>query len=342
MRLATRSTEPIYGAHLRCPPHEDLPDKDWEYAADWIEAKQNLSGHARIIVFHTSPDGWKHMHVVWNRIDPDTRLVKKEGYSHKKLKEAVREIEIFLGLSPAPRRKKEEAKPHVDAGFIRQVRRFGMELEEFRAHIGDIWKRSDSGKAFAVGLAESGLLLARGDKQDFVAVDRHGGVYSLPRLMGMRPDILRRRFADIDNARLGNVAEAEAMFARLGAAAPAQEPAKPAIILPAAVAEITAPQSKAPALIPAPASKLDIRAEWKREAAALLKNTRSAIRDAWRKTRTILGFVRKLSAQDMKLEHGIRDSYAVIDAQGVKHPLPRLLREKAADVRKKLGSLDSG
>ncbi len=49
-----------------------------------------------------------------------------------------------------------------------------------------------------------------------------------------------------------------------------------------------------------------------------------------------------LAARDMILKRGPRESYAVMDNQGVKHPLPKLLHVNAETVRKKLKGLDSG
>ena len=96
-----------------------------------------------------------------------------------------------------------------------------------RAHITKLWQQSDTGAAFAKALEDSGWILARGDRRDFVAIDPKGGVHSLARRIdGAKVKDVRARLVDLDMSALPGVAEARAMQrARQRARAP-QEAAR--------------------------------------------------------------------------------------------------------------------
>ena len=96
-----------------------------------------------------------------------------------------------------------------------------------RAHITNLWRQSDTGASFAKALEDSGWILARGDRRDFVAVDPKGGVHSLARrIEGAKVRDVRARLVNLDPSALPSVAEARAMQrARQRARAP-QEAAR--------------------------------------------------------------------------------------------------------------------
>lgn len=78
-----------------------------------------------------------------------------------------------------------------------------------RNTIHDCWQSADSGRAFAAALDEQGLILARGDKRDFVVVDRAGGDHALGRrITGATAAETRARMADIDRSGLPSVEQA--------------------------------------------------------------------------------------------------------------------------------------
>ncbi|MEM7172165.1 MAG: hypothetical protein AAF530_18485 [Pseudomonadota bacterium] len=89
----------------------------------------------------------------------------------------------------------------------------------------DAWAISDSAAGFSYALQERGYKLARGDRRDFVAVDLHGEVYSVPRrlfslqaeinLTARVPATTEGAFEDVSR-RLGATQEFEAWkrFAR--------------------------------------------------------------------------------------------------------------------------------
>ena len=72
----------------------------------------------------------------------------------------------------------ERTPSHKD---MQQAARTGVSPKQAKEHITALWRSTDNGLAFAEALSESGWLLARGDRRDFVAVDSKGGTHSLAR-----------------------------------------------------------------------------------------------------------------------------------------------------------------
>jgi DNA polymerase-4 len=95
---------------------------------------------------------------------------------------------------------------------MQQASRTGISPKAVREHITGLWQRTDSGRAFAEALAESGWILARGDRRDFVAIDPKGGAHSLARrIEGANAKDVRARMADLDPSRLPSAQEARAV-----------------------------------------------------------------------------------------------------------------------------------
>jgi hypothetical protein len=74
-----------------------------------------------------------------------------------------------------------------------------------------LWQRADNGQSFKAALESQGYVLARGDRRDFVVIDRGGDDHSLARRLGVKAAKLRERMADIDRADLPSVAEAKVL-----------------------------------------------------------------------------------------------------------------------------------
>ena len=70
---------------------------------------------------------------------------------------------------------------------------------------------SDSGQSFRTAIEAIGYVLARGDRRDFVVVDRTGGDYSLARQLGMKAAELRAFMKDVETASLPSVANAKTL-----------------------------------------------------------------------------------------------------------------------------------
>jgi hypothetical protein len=153
------------------------------------------------------------MHIAWSRIDLEDMRAIDPGLYKFKLKEISRALEIELGLARV-RNERDPADRTLAPGRneFEQARRLGTDLKAIRTAIRECWERSDSGKSFVAALAACGLILAHGDRRDFVVVDRAGGDHALSkRITGATSAETRARLADVDRWQLPSVDQAKTM-----------------------------------------------------------------------------------------------------------------------------------
>jgi hypothetical protein len=200
----------MYQANINPREGEILTPEQWAEAIDTLEKNMGLEGHQRVVVEHEK-EGRIHRHVMWNRVDVDTLRVADIGgnyYTH--------ELEGRFDLAHTPSlhgEQRPEGRPEraPDLSEVRAEERSGIDRRELRAEITDLWRSTDSGKAFAAALEERGYVLAQGDRRDFVIVDHAGDAHSLARRIdGAKAADVRERMADIDRESLPTVAEARA------------------------------------------------------------------------------------------------------------------------------------
>jgi hypothetical protein len=210
MADGTKCAAPFFHVCVRNREGETLAREQWEHTADCIERTLGLTDQPRAIAFHTADEtGHSHMHVAWSRIDQESLTAKPLPFYKERLKRVSRELERHFGLTEvsnarkgpitfAPTRREEE-----------QSRRLGIDLRDHRERIRDCFERSDSGRSFQRALADQGLILARGDQRDFLAIDRAGGMHALgKRILGVRAAEIRARFSDLSPDELPSVEEA--------------------------------------------------------------------------------------------------------------------------------------
>lgn len=208
---ATRATKPFFHAYVRLPAGEELTREQWHEIADRIEQRLGFEGQPRAVAVHHKEADGVHIHVAWSRIDLETMKAIDPGLYKNKLKELCRELEKEYGLTEV-RNERDPADKTKSAARdeFEQARRLGTDLKAIRADIRESWDSADSGKAFAAALDERGLVLARGDRRDFVVVDHAGGEHALgKRITGATAAETRARLADLDRAALPSVDEAK-------------------------------------------------------------------------------------------------------------------------------------
>jgi hypothetical protein len=220
-----------------------LTEEQWREAVDTLEKNLGLEGHQRVVVEHEK-EGRTHRHIVWNRVDENLRVADMGG-NYRIHTATQHELESRFDLSPTPERDPEK-KSAQELWEIRAAERSGIDPAAMKAELTELWRGSDSGKAFAAAVDERGYILAKGDKRDFCIVDAAGDAHSLARrLDGVKAKDVREHMADIDRDALPSVAEArETQRTR---PALVQEPARAA--QPEAAAPIIEP-TQAPAPVP--------------------------------------------------------------------------------------------
>ena len=207
----TRCQNPFFHVQVRTPEGEALTREQWQRVAGRIEQKLGFDDQPRVMAFHQKA-GHEHMHLAWLRIGDDNRAIDP-GLYKRKLKEVCRAVEKEMGLKQVrnDRAPEEKTKPAKRNEF-EEARRLKTDLKAIRENIRDCWDRSPTGESLATNLEEKGLVLARGDRRDFVVIDAQGGMHALSkRITGATAPETRARLADIKTAALPSVEQARAM-----------------------------------------------------------------------------------------------------------------------------------
>jgi hypothetical protein len=222
--LCTRSSKGLYHATLNTPAHEKLTPEQLARAVDRLETGLGFDGQPRVVVVHDKRDRdgalRSHVHVVWSRTDWQHERAIRIDHNFRKHELAARDLEREFGhgrTQGAHVEREGRARPARTprAYELRQAERGGQRPDEATRLITAVWQRSDSGQAFAKGLAEAGFVLARGDRRDFVAIDRGGGIHSLSRrIEGATAKNVQARLSDLDPRALPTVQEAKQALKR--------------------------------------------------------------------------------------------------------------------------------
>lgn len=210
MAEGTKCEQPFFHVQVRNRDGETLTREQWVLAANRIERMLGLTGQPRAIAFHIDEkSGHEHMHIAFSRIDQDTLTAKPLPFFKERLKKISRELELHFGLEPVTSRRPDRIKYAPTRAEEEQARRLGFDIHEIRRTIRECWDRSDCGRSFAAGLADQGLVLAQGDRRDFVVMDRAGGLHALgKRVLDANKKAIRERLADLDTNRLPSVEKA--------------------------------------------------------------------------------------------------------------------------------------
>ncbi|MBI3677356.1 MAG: relaxase/mobilization nuclease domain-containing protein [Proteobacteria bacterium] len=211
--LGTRCEKSLYHAAMSPePPHRLSPEQRIE-AIDALEEKLGLTGHSRVVVMHEKL-GREHIHIVWSRIDLDQMKSVSDSHNYRKHEEVSRDLERRFGHervqgAHAEREGVERPERTPSRAELRQEERTGIKGKMVTAAVTEIFKASDNAQAFHAALHERDYILAKGDRRDFVIVDRAGGIHSLTRrIEGMKAAELREFMAPIDREKLPSTEEA--------------------------------------------------------------------------------------------------------------------------------------
>lgn len=214
LSLGTGMTKSLYHAQLNTRAEERLTEVQRTYAIDKLEAALGLTGQPRVVVVHEKK-GREHTHVVWARTDLQHMRAISDSFNFRKHEEVARALEREFGHervqgAHVEREGKERPDRTPSQEEMRQAERTGLTPKEIKAQITELWRRSDSGQAFAMALRDAGYVLARGDRRDFVVIDPKGGIQSLSRrCAGATTRDIRERLADLRD--LPTVSEAKQM-----------------------------------------------------------------------------------------------------------------------------------
>ena len=192
------------------------------------------------------------------------------------------------------------ANPTLELWEIRAAERSGINPATLKEELSELWRSTDSGKAFAAALDERGYMLAKGDRRDFCVIDQAGDAHTLARrLDGVKAKDVRERMADVPRDSLPTVAEArEAQRTRPPLAH--QPELEQTTVAPAAPAP--KPQEKpSPEIAPAPEIARDAAQPTDQPPAASLGKTAGEIRILWNVNASAESFAAALDERGMSL-----------------------------------------
>ena len=255
----TRCQKPFYHASINTRADERMSDAQRMQAIDRLEQELGLVGQPRAVVLHEK-EGREHCHIVWSRIDLERMAAISDSHNYRKHEIVARDLEREFGhqrVQGAHIEREGQPRPARTPSHdeMQQAERGAARPQDAKAQLTGIWQRTATGQEFRAELEQAGWLLARGDRRDFVAVDRSGGTHSLARrIEGAKAADIRARMADLDPAMLPSVAEAKQLQQaragereeRGGLAEPTKEPpgASPAPEVPEAARSQAASQAE--------------------------------------------------------------------------------------------------
>lgn len=210
MAEGTRCQQPFFHVQVRNPEGEALTRPQWEYTANRIEARLGLTGQPRAIAFHLDEKtGHEHMHVAWSRIDDETLTARPLPFFKDRLKKISRELELHFGLTLVRNTRPDRISYAPTRAEDEQARRLGLNVHEIRQTIRDCYERSDCGRSFEGALEAEGMILAKGERRDFIVIDPAGGMHAVgKRILDVSAGEIRKRLADLDREQLPSVAQA--------------------------------------------------------------------------------------------------------------------------------------
>lgn len=198
----TDCQKPLYHMQMRTGDGEALTREQWLYAVNTLTDRLGLDGHDRAIVAHTM-DGHQHVHVVWNRVNADGEVAELRFDGQTRVAVA-RELEREFGL----RQLRERGQGRLNEREQAIATRYGKDPEEIKATIQDCYHNAENGQELQDHLAAHDMLLAKGNRRDFLVVDEDGIYYALGRVTDEKAKAVREKLADLDREALPSLEDA--------------------------------------------------------------------------------------------------------------------------------------
>jgi hypothetical protein len=222
----TKGTRGLYHANIDPDAKYVMSRDQWRIAVDRLEKELGLDGQPRAVVLHEK-NGRAHAHVVWQRTNIDSMTLVSDSHNYHAHERASLALEEEFGhaVVPGKHAKRDRDRPppraEVNHAEAQQAERSGLDPREFKQAITALYEHADNAQAFHAALEERGLLLAKGDRRDFVIVDGAGEVYSLSRqIKGVAAKELRAFMEGVAFDSSPSVEEARAEQRESAASAP--------------------------------------------------------------------------------------------------------------------------
>ena len=190
----TRAKSSLFHLAINPSDRDRMTAQGWQTTIEKAEKALGLQGQPRAVVSHRY-EGKEHLHVVWSRVDAEQRKCVELPFSHLKLCQAAREIEIDLGLQQTPERARgaHRLRQHVKDIQNQQDARSATPREELNAAVSKAWNEAGSDVEFKAQIEAAGYQLARG-RRGVVVMDQALETYSIARCVeGVKVKDVRAR-----------------------------------------------------------------------------------------------------------------------------------------------------
>jgi hypothetical protein len=214
----SRCEQPLYHATINPEPGEIMDEARFQRAVEMLAEGLGMKDRLCGVVMHEK-DGRPHAHVVFNRVDPETGKAWHDGHNFARHEEIAERIAAAFGHASTPRahygREWDDPRPPFrpsDAEHQRAKRK-GVKLADVRAQAQEAHRGSDNGAAFIAALEDRDLIFARGNRRDFVIVDREGLPHNAAKLCGVRVAEMRAFMQDVEPSTIMSFEDAKAVQA---------------------------------------------------------------------------------------------------------------------------------
>lgn len=184
----TRAKNYLYSLSVNPDPAQGrLTREQYQDYIERAEESLGLAGQPRAVVFHIKEgrDGnlREHCHVVWSRTDIQDFKSIPIAFDRQKLMMVAREFARDHGLKLPEGYQTGRAKADQLSLYEKaQAEETGLSKEERMELITDLWRQSDTAKAFVAALEDHGYMLATG-RRPYVLVDIYGHMNALPKMI---------------------------------------------------------------------------------------------------------------------------------------------------------------
>ena len=175
----TRGNTGIYHVAIAPREYEEMTPEQWAHAVDLIEKEFGLEGQQRMMMYHEKK-GRPHIHAFWSTVDQEKKMLIDLPFTRRRLQRVATQLEHDFGHELTRRTANENTLEITNADRMRQART-GIDPQERKQRIHEIWKRTKKGNEFIKKMREAGYEIAQGDRAAIVMVDREQEIYNLTR-----------------------------------------------------------------------------------------------------------------------------------------------------------------
>jgi len=205
--LNTHCTKPVYAFSLSYPigdqPEQGKAIEDARAALKEL----GMEDHQAVFFAHKDTEHF-HVHIIANRIHPETLIAKNNFRDFKRLSDWALQYEREHGVVHCFERERRAKERDLNQG--KNLQRYADNV------ILQAWEKSDGGKAFQAALEARGWKLGRGDRKDrFLALSPSGRPYDILREINktrqkgesLKLADIEKRFSDLKREELKRIAD---------------------------------------------------------------------------------------------------------------------------------------